>query len=269
MHLAALQQAFQDRVLRGTSEIEPEVSQAGKLDLHTRLGIYENAFVARLVEALAATYPALRDCLGDSEFSALTCAYVAQTPPSHFSVRYFGNDLAAFVTQQFVGVKAQVLNDLTRWEWALGAVFDAVDTSPLAPEDLGSIAPAEWPALRFQFAPALCRLAVRSNAVQWWRASTQDGSRPSRWRTARPITWALWRSNLKTYFRSLDSAEAWALTAMDDGHTFAFLCDGLSHQADLDDDQHLDPDLDQSDAPTRAASMLHRWLSDGWIVRIH
>jgi hypothetical protein len=256
MRLTELQRALQNRVLRGTPGIEFEVSEAGQLDTYARLGIYENAFVGRLVEALALTYPALRDCLGDSAFAALTCAFVAQAPPSHFSVRYFGGDLASFVARHYIGVKAQVLSDLARWEWALGEAFDAPDASTLAPEDLGSITPAEWAGLRFRFAPALRTLSVQSNAVQWWRASTQDGTRPARWRTARPIAWAVWRNELQIYFRSLQPEEAWAVDAMADGHTFAFLCDGLARHTD------------EVDAPTLAASMLHRWLSDGWIVRI-
>ena len=257
MQLAELQQAFLDRILRGTSGIEFEISATGQLDPHARLGIYENAFVARLVEALAVTYPSLRDSLGDSGFAALTCAYVAQSPPSHFSVRYFGAGIAEFIGRHFLGVKAQVLADLARWEWSLGEVFDAVDTLPLAPEDLAALAPGEWAGLRFQFSPAVRRLAIHSNAVQWWRATTQDGTRPARWRTAKSVSWALWRSDdMKTYFRSLKSEEAWALDAMEAGHTFAYLCDGLTEGTD------------EVDAPTRAASMLHRWLSDGWIVRL-
>jgi len=256
MQLAELQRALQNRILRGIPGIEDEVSAAAKFDTHARLGVYENAFIGRLVEALAVTYPALRDSVGDSAFATLTCAFVAQHPPAHFSVRYFGADLGTFITKHYVGVKAQVLTDLARWEWALGEVFDAVDATPLTTEDLGSIEPAEWGEMRFEFTPALRSLSIQSNAVQWWRASTQDGSRPARWRTARPAAWAVWRSDLKTYFRSLKTEEAWALEAMHDGHTFGFLCDGLLQRPD------------EADAPTRAASMLHRWLSDGWIVRI-
>jgi hypothetical protein len=257
MQLAQLQQAMQDRILRGTPGIEIEVAEAGQLDVHARLGVYENAFISRLVEALAVTYPALRDSIGDSAFATLTCAFVARSPPSHFSVRYFGADLASFVAKHYLGVKAQVLTDLARWEWSLGDVFDAVDATPMTIEDLASIEPGEWAAMRFVFSPALCTLSVQSNAVQWWRASTQDGVRPARWRTAKPVTWALWRSDLKTYFRSLKTEEAWALDAMNDGHSFGFLCDGLAQRPD------------EADASTRAATMLHRWLSDSWIIRIH
>jgi hypothetical protein len=198
----------------------------------------------------------MRDSLGHAEFAALTRSLVAQAPPAHFSIRYFGGNLEAFVATHWNGVKALVLQDLARWEWALGEVFDAADAAPLSPADLSAFAPGRWGDLRFQLTPALRVLSVRTNAVQWWRASTQGASRPTRWRTAAPVTWVLSRMQLKTYFRSLQKEEEWAIGAAADGETFASLCDGLAQYGN------------DAEAPTRAAVMLHRWLSDGWIVGI-
>ena len=70
MNLAELQRAFQARVLHGTREIEPLVLDTSDLDARSRLAIYESAFPARLCEALAVTYPALRRMLGEHDFSA-------------------------------------------------------------------------------------------------------------------------------------------------------------------------------------------------------
>lgn len=256
MSLAELQRAFQSRVLHGARAIESVVPGTERLDTETRLWIYENAFFARLVEALADTYPALRNALGESEFAELTRAFVTQSPPVHFSIRYFGSDLAAFILTAFPGVKAKVLSDLARWEWALSEAFDAADAAALSKADLGRFEPAQWAGLRFRLSPSLRRLCLRSNAVQWWRAASQKAARPTRWRSATPVEWALWRSQLTTYFRSLPSDEAWALDAIAGGQSFASLCEGLMQFSGA------------VDAPTRAATLLQQWIGEGWIVGV-
>ncbi len=256
MRLAELQRAFQARVLQGAREIEPFVPGTERLDTRTRLGIYENAFLTRLAEALADTYPALRYTLGESEFFALTRSFATAAPPSHFSIRYFGRDLAVFISATFTGVKARVLSDLARWEWALSAAFDAADTAALTQADFVQIEPALWGQLRFRLTPTLRRLSSRSNAIQWWRAASQGARRPTRWRSARPVEWAVWRSQLTTRFRSLRNDEAWALDAAVCGQSFASICEGLTRFGD------------EREALERAARLLHRWVSDGWITGI-
>jgi hypothetical protein len=254
MTLSELQRLFQSRVLHQARGIESLVPGTERLDTETRLRIYENAFVARLVEALADTYPALRNALGESDFFKLTRAFAARSPPSHFSIRYFGCDLASFIATAMTGVKARVLSDLARWEWALSEAFDAADAIALMPADLAHIEPRQWGQLQFRLSPSLRRLCLRSNAVQWWRAASQGARRPTRWRSAKPVEWALWRAQLTTYFRSLPDDEAWALDAIAGGEPFASMCEGLVR---------FGSDVE---APMRAATLLRRWLHDGWIV---
>lgn len=256
MRLAELQRAFQSHVLHGDGAIESIVPGTERLDTRTRLGIYENAFFARLVEALADTYPALRSAVGESEFANLTRAFALRSPPSHFSIRYFGADLSSFIATALTAVKAKVLSDLARWEWTLSEAFDAQDAIALSKAELGQIEPAQWAGLQFRLSPSLRRLCLRSNAVQWWRAATQEATRPTRWRSAKPVEWALWRSQLTTYFRSLPIGEAWALDAVAGGQPFASMCEGL---------ERFTSDVD---APTRAAMLVQRWVRDEWIVGI-
>src|SRR5689334_19079844 len=125
MQLAQLQQAFQERVLRNSAAIEAVVAGDDRFTTKTRLGIYEYAFVARLAEALADTYPAFRYALDEPTYTEFIRTYSTQTPPSHFSVRYYGDNLPTFVGKHFSGVKARVLSDLCQWEWLLAKAFDA------------------------------------------------------------------------------------------------------------------------------------------------
>lgn len=255
MRLAELQHAFQARVLLGDRVIEAIVPGNERFDTATRLGIYEHAFIARLTEALAVTYPALKSALGESAFADLIQAYVAASPPSHFSIRYYGHNLFEFVLAHLSGTKAKVLSELAQWEWLLSEAFDAADAVAIKREALSRIAPDQWGQVGFCLSPSFGRLRLTTNAVQWWRAASRSTPRPTRWRSVSTVQWAIWRSDLATYFRSLKPDEAWAIDALSAGQSFASLCEGLVRFCG-------------DGAPLRAATLVHRWVSDGWIVDI-
>ncbi|MET0988782.1 MAG: DNA-binding domain-containing protein [Steroidobacteraceae bacterium] len=255
MRLTELQQAVQATVLRGDRAAEHLVRGTAHFDVPSRLQVYEHAFHERLVEALNVTYPALHGVLGDVKFRQLTGAFVRRVPPRHFSIRYFGREMDSFIASELTGRKAIVLSDLARWEWGLAAAFDAADSESLTAAQLAAIDPGEWAQLRFHLSPSLQRLSISSNAVQWWRFATQHTARPTRWRLVMPRDWAVWRSELATFFRSLPADEAQAIAVVGAGQSFAAVCDVLS-------------EIHGVDAPVRAAALLQQWLRDGWIAGV-
>ena len=256
MQLAELQRAMQASVSGSSDAVSAQLKHTAEFDTAARLNVYQHAFIERLVGALRVNYPATYDALGNFAFRELTHAYVQQHPPHHFSIRYFGDKLATFTTEHLPGTRAHGLSELARWEWTLATAFDAADHVAMSAAALASIAPEQWPELRFEFASCLQRLALTSNAVPWWRASTQQAPRPSRWRKAKRVDWAVWRQDLKTFFRSLDGVEAAALDAARDGRSFDEVCGSLAHLTN------------EADAPLHAARLLHGWVRDGWIVAL-
>ncbi|MGH8672482.1 MAG: hypothetical protein ACREUA_10685, partial [Burkholderiales bacterium] len=72
-------------------------------------------------------------------------------------------------------------------------------------------------------------------------------------RSEAAVPWALWRQDLKTYYRSLAADEAWAIDAVLAAQSFAQICDGLCRWHDEDR------------VATHAAGMLKRWVGDGMI----
>jgi len=256
MNLAQLQSAFQQRVLHGSVDIERVVTSTSDFDTETRLRVYEYAYGARLIEALAKTYSALQDAMGEKQFTKLVYDYAKEKPPSHFSIRYYGDDLYIFIASTLSGPKAKVLSELAHWEWLLAASFDAADETPLTKESLATVAPEQWAQLRFKLSPSFHRISLRTNAVQWWRAMSEASSRPARFRVATQVEWAIWRCDLKTYFRSLPADEACAVDCVAEGQSFATMCERLAEFGHTDN------------APMRAATLLSQWFSDGWIVHL-
>ena len=251
-NLRELQRDLQLHVLHGTPAIVANVRQPGGLDAIGRLAIYANAHTLRLTEALRASYPALAHVMGTADFDAMSRAYIAVQPSHHASIRWFGAQLA-----DHLHVRGDaVMTDIARWEWTLASVFDGPDADPVALDAVTAFAAADWPNLRIAFCGNLQRVAVRPEAVQAWRAATSgtDGSSVDMGDAA--IEWLAWRRDLATAFRSLPPDEAWAFDAAARGATFGELCAGLALR--------VGEDL----APTHAASLLKRWLTDGCVTAL-
>lgn len=250
--LRAVQEDFQAYLLRGTDAIEVHVAGTVRVPVATRLGIYGGAYRARLVEALAVTYSALAKLL-DADFQQLAHAYVQTHDSPFFSIRYYGEDLAAFLASREEYAGAPLLAELAQWEWAMTTVFDAADAQPLSAADLGRVQPQEWAQLRFQWHPSIVRLSLKWNAPQIWAALSADCERPAA-ELGAPVPWLLWRQELGSFYRSLTDTEAAALDAAREGWPFGELCGLLCER------------VGEERAPLEAATLLRGWVAAGLIT---
>ena len=250
--LSAIQEDFQAYLLRGSEAIEAHVTGSARVPVATRLGIYGGAYRARLAESLAVTYAALAKLL-DADFQQLAAAYVSTHDSPFFSIRYYGEDLAAFLATREEYAAAPLLAELAQWEWAMTTVFDAADAQPLPAEALGRVQPQEWAQLRFQWHPSIVRLSLKWNAPQIWAALSADAERPAA-AVGAPVPWLLWRQDLGTFYRSLTANEAAALDAAREGWPFGELCQLLCER------------VGEERAPLEAATFLRGWVGCGLIT---
>ncbi len=250
--LQDLQARFQAYLLRGTAGIESEVLESERVSAATRLGIYGNAYAARLIEAMQSNYPALARLL-DEDFQGLAQAYVALHDSPFFSIRWYGDQLADFLARDARYAEIPVLAELARWEWALRAAFDAADAPVLKAEALAGVAPSAWAQLRFTFHPSVARLALHWNVPALWQALTGDTQRPQTSFSHGALQWVIWREDFTTYFRSLEPPEARALDGALAGWPFGELCEALCES------------LGEAQAPQAAAGYLRTWVGAGMI----
>ena len=61
-----------------------------------RFGIYANHLRVTLIGALAATFPVVRQLVGDPFFRAVAGRYVREAPPAHPCLFEYGNGFPAF-----------------------------------------------------------------------------------------------------------------------------------------------------------------------------
>jgi hypothetical protein len=252
--LARVQQEFQAYLLRGTRAIESEVVGSARVPVETRLAIYGGAYGSRLIDALAASYPALATLLGEEDFQALGARYVRAHDSRYFSIRNYGDALETFLGEHADYAEVPLLAELARWEWTLCAVFDAADAGSLAAAARARVAPADWARLRFSWHPSVRRLALKWNVPQLWKALLENAARPELSVVAEPVEWLLWRQDLRSCYRSLEPGEATVLDAAVAGGSFGELCELLATLYGAER------------APGEAAALLAGWVGAGLIV---
>ena len=249
MKLAQLQQSFQAHVLQGDAAIVHEISTDARFPTALRLGVYTEAYAARLVEVLGETFPGVQAALGTRVFARQVSAFARAHPSRYRSARAYGEELPQWLASRLSGPRAPGMADLARFEWAVAGAFDAADAEALKPEGLAGVSPAQWPTLQFEFSPTLRRLGVSSNGVAWWKFACAEQPRPGRWRASCLQQWLIWRQGLAVFYRRLSQAETQALDAALAGRSFGELCEQLS-------------------GPSGAARLLHGWFNAGLVVGI-
>jgi hypothetical protein len=290
MRLAELQNVFQRYLLEGDETIAGEVAGTIRVPVRTRLAIYGEGYQLRLVEALEHSFPALLQLMGAEAFAVLAGSYVRAFPSVYRSIRYYGDQLAAFLSTEPRYAATPLLAEMARWEWAMANVFDAADGAPLEVSALTDIEPGSWAELRFEWSAAIEVVPLRWNVTTIWKAcseasgtnsTTADAAATTAPGTAtagasgavpaaaapaaavpaamlleRPGDWLLWRNELQIYFRLLSAMEAEALAAARGGESFGELCERLCGQ------------LDEQAAPLQAATFLRGWVESGLIIAV-
>jgi hypothetical protein len=256
-HLRDLQLRFQDYLIDDSDAIEADIRSTADALAEHRLGTYYNAYRIRLIDTLAVDFSALEQHLGRAAFENLTLDYLQYYPSTHPSLRWFGRHLTAYLAQHYQADDAEFVHELAQYEWAQTTVFDAADSPALMQlEDMAQVAPETWPVLTFEFKTALQWLDLYWNVPQLEHALDAGEPLPDRQRADYPLRWLLWRRDLKTYWRSLEVHEAWALEQAVNGANFAEICEGLLEW------------IDSEQVALTAAGFLKQWISDQLLVRL-
>ena len=254
--LRQLQQTFQDYVRHGESTIKGDVVGTASANAEVRLNIYAHGYRARLLEALTTEYPGLSALAGEQDFDTLGHAYIDAHPSSFFNLRWFGDQLPAFLRASYPAEPAW--SEMAAFEWAMGLAFDSPDIEALAFETVAAAPGEAWPGLKFRMHPGVQRIDLEWNVAEFWKAvDSQQTPDPIAQKSAQKSSaqaWVVWRKKLRTYFRSLDADEAWAMDALISGQNFAEICAGLCQW------------VAEDQVALHAASFLRNWIIDDMVV---
>ncbi|MEH6443938.1 MAG: DNA-binding domain-containing protein [Oceanospirillaceae bacterium] len=254
--LARIQAQFHRQLLQGDSNVLTHIQSGGQITPAQRVSIYETGYFARLTEVLATDYKVLWMVLGDEEFSVLAKAYIIAKPSRYFSLRWFGQDFAQFLSEQ-EGEHANMLAQLARLEWAFVDAFNSADVTMLALEKIASVTPENWPTLRFKFHPSLQVVTHDWNVLSFWRAGREEQPFPELEHSQNSQKMLVWRKALTTQYRTLSIDEACALSAAVDGLNFSEICQVLVEQQ-----------MPDAELASIVIGWLQNWLAEGLICDI-
>jgi hypothetical protein len=146
------------------------------LEPSRRAQVYRNNARAMFEGALGRTFPVLRHLLGDGQFAALARSYRAEHPSRSGDLHWVGEKFASWLAPRVTADGRAWLGDLARLEWACEEAMVAARLPPLAPAELGRVAPSALPELGLALQP--CLRTVSSPFPVWsaWREGQSGGA---------------------------------------------------------------------------------------------
>lgn len=244
--------------LRNGPEFPREWCAQGRVDSAVGLSIYANAYHSRLREALETDHPQLAAYLGDTLWTEFCTGYIEAHPSRVRSLRHFGAQVPAWLTQHMPFAGHAAIAELAEFERHLLDVFDAADGGRIAWSALQALDPHAWPGVRLGFHPSVRLLPTQTNAVEIWRALKEAQPPPAAGTSATPAR-LLWRDTERvSRFRPVEADELLALQEMFSAQQdFAAMCARLLQASPAEA------------VPGMAIGYLRQWFDEGIISQLH
>jgi len=167
-----LQQAFAEAIVEGKYQTATAAMAADGSALRS-VALYRRLIRNNFVQVLRITYPALYRFVGDSYFGVLARGYIKKYPSTSGDLFLYGRHLPALLQH----IEAPpLLVELARLEWACHEVYQAADSSPLAPEQLQAVVSADPSRVTIQFHQTARFLSFPVPVHRVWQALQPDAS---------------------------------------------------------------------------------------------
>ena len=252
--LAEIQDRFQAALLAGDDDIFARVLDNSRTSRQTLMGVYQHAYMSRLVDIVRNEYPALESWCGTGHFDELATAYITAVPSRSPNARWVGRHLPEFLRGHASAESVPELAEIADIERALADAFDAPDAPVLGLAALRAFPAEEWGRLIFSPHPSARRIDAKHNSFAIWQALSGDATPPEAQRLPDRETLVVWRSGSAPRVRVMTAEEAMIWTEAGRGRRFDALCEML---AAFDD---------PAGAAGRAAGYLQGWLNAGMLT---
>ena len=177
---------FSSALLRPERETPSLIAGPKGKGVVKRYNVYRNNVTVSLIEALAATFPAVRRITGEEFFRAMARFHIRDTPPNSALLFEYGRDFPAFIAAYEYAQDMPWLADVARIERAWLDAYHAADAEPLSPSALAAVPAERLADLVFIAHPAARIIRSRFAAVTIFAANRVTGSvRHDRCRRAR------------------------------------------------------------------------------------
>ncbi|MEM6905594.1 MAG: DNA-binding domain-containing protein [Pseudomonadota bacterium] len=138
-----------------------------------RFAVYRNNVAVGLIDAIAATYPAVLALVGEDFFRAAAREFVFQHPPTSPILIEYGGAFPAWIAAFPPAASVPYLGDVARLEWAWNRAYNAADADPVAPEQVAALAPEVLASSRVTFHPSFALLTSAFPVISLWAQATE------------------------------------------------------------------------------------------------
>lgn len=139
-----------------------------------RYNVYRNNVTVSLIDALAATFPAVRRITGEDFFRAMARFHIRETPPTSPLLFEYGRDFPGFIERYDYAQAMPWLADTARIERAWLDAYHAADAPPLSADALGSLPQDRLADIVFEAHPATRIVRSRFAAVTIFSANRAE-----------------------------------------------------------------------------------------------
>ena len=257
MNLAAMQASFMAQVLD-----EEAPAPSAWSDRHVQgMAVYRNNYRSALVEALRSTYERTARWVGEETFERAAAHHLITHPPSSWTIDDAGAGFASTCEELFRNDPE--VAELAWLEWSMLEAFAQRDAAPLSPADFAEVTAhfgeEDWAGSKINFLPgSVARSASVDLKSLWTLLAVEEFERTPP--TIGDFGIIVWREGERPTFAMVNRDEAAAFRMMDDGASYAQVCEMLAANADS-------PEAFEA-AAMQAGAMLGRWLGEGMIERI-
>jgi hypothetical protein len=233
--------------------LEAWIAGDERLSALGRVDIYATMYFYRIRDSLKEDFPKTLEVIGEDRFHNLVTDYLLVHPSSHWSLRYAGLHLSAFLrTHELLG-PYPFLADLAAVEWARADLFQMENAPVLSREELAAVPPERWGDLFLRFAPAVSILALDWDLAALWDALEHGEGAAGALRAGQQLL--VWRPGFAVEHAAVPTDEAGAIRAVLQGRTFGDICEDIAGASG-----------DVGAAAARASELLVGWLSRGLVT---
>ncbi|GLZ86395.1 DUF2063 domain-containing protein [Metapseudomonas resinovorans] len=137
-----------------------------------RFAVYRNNVLASLINALADTFPVVKQLVGDEFFAGMARLHVQATPPRSPLLVFYGEDFPAFIANFPPAASLPYLADMARLELAQVHAYHAADLPSLDSTVLADVlTDPQWlPGLQLWLHPSIAVISSDYAIASLWAA---------------------------------------------------------------------------------------------------
>jgi hypothetical protein len=219
-----------------------------------RLGVYQQAYFARLLDVLRELFPCTRFAVGDETFDALATGYIIRHPPHSYTLAQLADDLPQYLdeTRPRDGEWGRFIVELAQLEQSIDRIFDGPGPELLPQFTLAGNADGS---LRLKLVPGFEQHSF-TFPISTFYTDWKNGRLPT-WPQPREQHVALWRRNYIVRRWELSAPQMDLLRAIQNGDS---LGDALAAAADAADQADL------ADLAGNVRQWFAQWAAAGLFV---